>query len=357
MRGEFTHRRRRHTLRNIIDFLGGTLLIVGLVLGVQMTWAIGASSLDTSSVSRELEKASTIKIKTANKDKVAQLRTDTPPVEIEPQRGELFAFIHVPQLGKDWKRAIQEGITDDVLANLGAGHYENTAMPGGVGNSSYAGHATEGDFGALYDLRPNDEIIIETSENWYVYKLTDQSVVTDQDAWVINPDAAGVERGLTLTTCYPRFNSDNRRMIWHGRFVGWAPKSDGVPESLAGETTKVSERLKRSVETVSKQVNMPVTGVVALCELVAWLAVNLFNWLFSWRRMVEIMKHPSFNPLQWLWRLQAGLFPSHRIVFTLFRIVPLVLFVTCCVFASWRWLCPWLAANVPGLATPSPSVG
>ena len=80
-------------------------------------------------------------------------------------------------------------------------------------------------------------MIIETAENWYVYKLILDEIVEPDALWVLdeNPggivNKTGVEEMLTLTTCHPRWGSTHR-WIWWGVLAEVLPK-DQVPASIA----------------------------------------------------------------------------------------------------------------------------
>src|SRR4051812_18253410 len=65
-----------------------------------------------------------------------------PVVVPEPAHGAVIGVLHVPAFGGDYVRTIAQGTTTDVLnsASLGVGHYDGTAMPGGIGNFAVAGH-------------------------------------------------------------------------------------------------------------------------------------------------------------------------------------------------------------------------
>lgn len=343
----------------LLQFISGTAILLGMLAGAFFAWAYWGVGMDVGTVTRELETTTTTRIETADWDKVASLRQDEPPAEAAPAEGELFAYIRVPQLGKDWKRPIQQGVSDQILASLGAGHYPQTAMPGQVGNSAYAGHDTPGDFGAFYNLPEGSEVIIEGAANWYVYKLTRHLITTSQDTGVLDAAAAGAQRGITLTTCWPQYVAEDtgQRFIWHGTFVGWAAKSDGVPASLAQKHVTVSERLNRGLDKVSERVGMPLSGVLAICCAAMWIVVDGVLWLVNRRRAAARWRDVSWNPLVWAWRLQAGASGNKWVSGTL-RTLTLLLLCATAVFASWRWLCPWLADTVPWLPNvPHPDFG
>lgn len=354
-------RKRLSPLLAILQFLSGTLTIAGVLAGMFFTWAYWGVSVDTDTVTRTMERGASVQIETPVSDKIAQLRTDDPPVEQEPPMGELYAYIRVPALGVDWKRGIQQGVSDTILANMGAGHYPTTPLAGQVGNSAYAGHDTPGDFGAFYDLQAGDEIIIESASNWYVYRLTSHQITVNTDMSVLDADATGAERGITLTTCWPRFvtHDSGQRFVWHGSFYGWAPKSDGLPSSLAQTRVTTAEQLHRTLVQVSERVDMPVSGVVALCFALMWAAGNGVCWLFSAKQMRRLWQEsgPTWNPVAWVWRLQAGV-SDNRVVFTVFRVLWFLLLLAAIWFAVWRWVCPWAVDTFPWIPdTPHPSIG
>jgi sortase A len=87
-------------------------------------------------------------------------------------------------------------------------------------------------------LRPGDQVIVETRDTIYIYELdTDpnQLVVTFQDVWVVDrmptnptggvqpPSQEPGQRLITLTTCAELFHTDDR-MIAFGHLVDAEPK-------------------------------------------------------------------------------------------------------------------------------------
>jgi sortase (surface protein transpeptidase) len=86
--------------------------------------------------------------------------------------GKAFARIHIPSFGTDWNFTIQEG-TDDASLEVGPGHYKGTSLPGEPGNFAVAGHRVGkgAPFNDLDNLSSCDQIVIETSTDFYVYKV------------------------------------------------------------------------------------------------------------------------------------------------------------------------------------------
>lgn len=351
--------RRRHTQKRkltpgmaALQVLMGIIIILGFLCTAQFTWQAGAMSLNMSSVSHELEKGVSKPITTEVKDTVAPKQQGDPPAESEPANGTLFAYMRIPRFGVDYRLPILEGTDEAVLDQMGAGHYPDSAMPGQVGNTSYAGHRYPGDFGYLDQMQVGDEIIIETGSYWYVYTVnTAPYVVPEERTDVVDPTAAGATRGLTLTTCDPMFATEaaSHRLIVHASFSYWSLKSDGVPSSLAEDRTTTTEQVKRVVESVSEQVNMPLCGTVALCLLAMWLILDLIAWMISHERMVRLWRtRPTVNPVMVVWRAQAGVVPV--------RAVLMLVLCVALLFACWEWVCPWVADTIPIFQTPHPTV-
>ena len=137
-----------------------------------------------------------------------------------------------------------EGVRDSDLAQ-GIGHFPGTG-PGQIGNFALAAHrVTHGEpFRDMPDLRPGDEVIVETADATYTYVLdTDPNdlIVPFTENWVIDPvPVAARGRGrrracrrstrpsptealITLTTCSELFHTDNR-MVAFGHLVATTPK-------------------------------------------------------------------------------------------------------------------------------------
>lgn len=167
-------------------------------------------------------------------------RYDEPPVLDEPEYLTTFASMRVPRWDGEPTRTITQG-TDrpNVLNPLGIGHYEGTAMPGGVGNFALAAHRTTygKPFNRIEELQEGDPVVVWTQDTWYVYRVTSSQIVMPADVQVIAPvpDQPGVEpteRYITLTTCHPMFSARERYIV-HGVLDYWAPVSEGVPAELA----------------------------------------------------------------------------------------------------------------------------
>lgn len=159
--------------------------------------------------------------------------------------GEASALVRIPKFGSGYVVPVLEGTTDEILTK-GFGHFEDSAEPGEIGNYAIAGHrVTHGEpLRRMPELRPGDEVIVETKDATYTYVLdTDPNdlVVPFTAGWVLdpvpdNPEEGGVEpaqeqgqRLITLTTCSELFHTDNR-MIAFGHLVDTTSKASGAPD-------------------------------------------------------------------------------------------------------------------------------
>lgn len=141
--------------------------------------------------------------------------------EAEPfDIGSGIGIVRIPRLGDDFSWVIVEGVTTDALKK-GPGHYPDTAMPGEVGNFAVAAHrATNGEpFAHLDQVAPGDDVLIETRDATYTYRVETSEITTPSDVDVIAPvpNEPGVkptQKRITLTTCHPRWSSTHRLIVY-----------------------------------------------------------------------------------------------------------------------------------------------
>ncbi|MFJ4580957.1 class E sortase [Streptomyces echinatus] len=163
------------------------------------------------------------------------------PGVFEPGQG--FAILHIPKL--DVVAPIAEGVSNKKVLDKGmVGHYGEaplkTAMPQDrTGNFGLAAHRnTHGEpFRYINRLKAGDEVVVETQDTYFVYKVTSMLPVTPpSNTGVLNPVPPGsgfTEPGryITLTTCTPEFTSKYRLIVW-GKMVQERPRSQGKPDAL-----------------------------------------------------------------------------------------------------------------------------
>jgi len=164
-----------------------------------------------------------------------------PVVAAAPGAAESFANIIIPRLGSDYIRSIAEGTGANVINNreAGVGHYEQSQMPGEVGNFAVAAHRTTygAPFHDIEKLVVGDSIIVETQDGWYkyIYRGTQYVRPTGVDVLLPVPQFPGVaatDRVITMTSCHPKLSSAER-IIAFGVFDSWYPRSGGAPTEIS----------------------------------------------------------------------------------------------------------------------------
>jgi sortase A len=163
-----------------------------------------------------------------------------PPILAHPGDGEEFARMLIPRFGGDYNVAVAGGTSRAVtLDKIGIGVYDQSKMPGEVGNFSVAGHRTTWGkpLNKIDKLRTGDAIVVETPEGWYTYRFRTLEYVTPAQVDVLLdvPQMPGVETGeryITLTACSPLY-SLAERIVAYGVFEGFQPRAEGPPDSLA----------------------------------------------------------------------------------------------------------------------------
>lgn len=139
-----------------------------------------------------------------------QVQVEREPYEIHSkpaiQTGDLLGRLDIPRLGMSI--AVLQG-TNSRMLRRGAGHIENTPLPGEPGNSGIAAHR-DTFFRGLKDIRKDDEIQFQAPTGLFRYAVDWAKVVEPNDTTALEPST--LESTLTLVTCYPFY------------FVGPAPK-------------------------------------------------------------------------------------------------------------------------------------
>ncbi|MDD9205257.1 class E sortase [Georgenia sp. 10Sc9-8] len=166
--------------------------------------------------------------------------SSAPPPEIEPvDPAEVFGIVHVPRWGEDYEVPVAEGVDVGAVFNQGnIGHYPDAAMPGQTGNFALAAHRQSytAPFRDVEELREGDPVIVETAEGWFVYRVTEDYVVTPDRVDVVapvpgEPGEEPTDSLLTMTTCHPLYSAAER-WITHGEFEEWYPREGGEPTHL-----------------------------------------------------------------------------------------------------------------------------
>ena len=157
----------------------------------------------------------------------------TPAGAAEPLPGSAFARLYIPVLQKHW--VVVEGVSLHDI-EFAPGHYPGTALPGQIGNFAVAGHRIPSIFWNLQELQKGQLIVVQTRDEWYVYKVTVNEIVTPTSIEVVapTPDHVGAtptRAMMTLTTCNPKW-ADYQRMAVHAVLTKKQSAADGPPVAL-----------------------------------------------------------------------------------------------------------------------------
>lgn len=235
--GGHTRRPGPSVLDRILGVIGELLITVGVLLLLFVAWQLWWTDILAGQTQSRL--ADSVRAGWSQQAVDHRPPPGEPQVLVEPQEaGQVFGMLHIPRFGSGWPaRPILQGISLRVLQD-GFGHYEDTAMPGQVGNFAIAGHrVTYGrPMWQAEDLQVGDAIVVETEQGWYTYRVTGNEIVRPSQVEVIEPvphqpGVAPVERVLTITACHPKFSA-RERLIVHATYEEWQPRSYGEPASL-----------------------------------------------------------------------------------------------------------------------------
>jgi len=153
---------------------------------------------------------------------IPETRAATQPAGLHViNRGDTVAKLKIPRL--DTELYVVEGDGHRELRR-GPGHLAGTAMPGEDGNCVIAGHR-DTHFRVLKDIREGDDIILQTNEGQFLYRVKRTRIVSPENTSALAPTTTAE---LNLITCYPFY------------YVGEAPKRFVVEAQLAGSVQRPS---------------------------------------------------------------------------------------------------------------------
>lgn len=127
--------------------------------------------------------------------------TNHQPRRVAPARADesvIFGRIQIPRVRVS--AIVREGVDARTLES-GAGHVPGTAFFGEPGNVALAAHRDR-HFRGLRNIRPGDEISVETMHRTYHYVVESTQVVQPTEVGVLDPTP---DPSITLITCYPFF--------------------------------------------------------------------------------------------------------------------------------------------------------
>jgi sortase A len=156
---------------------------------------------------------------------VATLPGETPHANLPSVRrptvkaGDWVARLEAPTVALS--ATVLEGSDDGTLMR-GAGHIEDTALPGDLGNIAIAGHR-DTIFRPVRKLRIGDPLVLTTATRVFRYRISKTAMVNPEDVYVLDPTDHPT---MTLVTCYPF------------EFIGHAPQRYIVSADLLTEAER-----------------------------------------------------------------------------------------------------------------------
>ncbi|MCP1411648.1 class E sortase [Paenarthrobacter sp. A20] len=239
--------RASDVIRKISQILGELLITAGIVLLLFVGWELWWTNVEANAKQNEAVQsfAQDLTGPVTPAAPANQADFGPPVVGTAPANGETIGIMYIPRFGADYTRPIIEGTGADVLDTLGLGRYGSTSMPGAIGNFAVAGHRqTHGAvLDSIHTLVPGDKIYVQTADGFYTYVFRNNQIVLPNrtDVLMPVPTQPGIvpkERILTMTSCNPRFGSQER-IIAYSVMEGWQPASAGPPSEIAAQVAKV----------------------------------------------------------------------------------------------------------------------
>ena len=136
-----------------------------------------------------------------------------------PSAGVVIGKLEAPSV--KMSTTVLEG-SDDGTLSRGAGHIEDTPLPGEAGNVGIAGHR-DTVFRPLKKIQVGDPLELTTADRLYRYRITKTLIVGPDDVYVLDPTKTPT---ITLVTCYPF------------EYIGHAPRRFIVQAELVKEEAR-----------------------------------------------------------------------------------------------------------------------
>jgi LPXTG-site transpeptidase (sortase) family protein len=338
----------------VLGIFAELLLTLAVLCGLYIVWQMWWTGVESERAQDQTRQSAAWSDPGDGKNlQVAKAQAGDPPVQpTSANVGDLVAQIYIPRFGAQWNRNVVQG-TDAVQLNKhGMGHYEQTQMPGQIGNMAIAGHRNGygQPLGDVDKLKTGDPIVLRTKDYWYVYRYTSYRIVLPTQGDVVapnpeNPGEAATKRMVTLTTCEPKYSTPTHRWISYGEFAYWAKVSDGVPQELASTDASGAVNFI-SNEKPSLAARLPSLEPVVMVTLIVYLVLFIaaaVAWRWPVLRAIRQRRRrkPDISIYGTLLRLQPGIAPV--------RVLLLLLLLTAAAAALMQWAYPWAASTIPYL--------
>lgn len=141
------------------------------------------------------------------------LNGQVPLDSIDTLADNVLALIKIDKINV--KHPILEGVGDNVL-KVAVGHFPETKMPGQMGNFALIGHRNytfSQPFKDLDKLEVGDEIVIETRNSSFTYKVTNKKIVSPSQTDVLDSRGGST---ITVVTCT---DHASKRLVIEGNLI------------------------------------------------------------------------------------------------------------------------------------------
>ncbi len=231
-------------MRVAIRTLGEVFISVGVLLLLFLVWQLWWTDVEANAESRDI--LETTRAVFAGEEVPDDLTRSSPDDSVdavttvpgEDPSGAALAIVHLPSIGET--RAVMDGVDLGILNQGVLGRYEESEGPGEIGNFAVAGHRTT--YGRplwnVAELNSGDPIIVETKDDYFVYRFERTQIVTPFQTEVIadvpgEPEATPTQRWMVMTACHPKFSAA-QRIVAFGSFDYEQPRAEGLPIELGG---------------------------------------------------------------------------------------------------------------------------
>jgi sortase A len=235
-----------------IQVTGEIIITLGIVLALFVAWQLWWTNVETSN--HQKLAIESFFAETKKEPKLPEIPeasnstngSETLESSVIPDTGDILGIMYIPRFGADYTRPIIQGTSSAQLDTLGLGHYTDTALPGEVGNFAVAGHRQT--HGAVFDnidtLVPGDKIYVQTKDGYFTYVFESREIVLPENSGVLlpvphEPTVKPTERLLTMTTCHPRFGSE-QRFIAYSKLEEKRSMAEGPPDEIKNQVKKAS---------------------------------------------------------------------------------------------------------------------
>jgi sortase A len=214
-------------IRTAVRGFGQTLITLGLVVLLFASYEVYGKGFEVDAAQAQLQGG--LDSAWADRQRAAAEEAARPVL------GKGMSRLYIPRLKMQW--VVVEGTRPQDIKHA-PGHYPKSALPGQEGNFAVAGHRMPSVWWDLDLMRNGDALVVETKNEWVVYKVYKNHIISPRQVEVVapdpdNPTAAPTRSLITLTTCNPKWDN-YQRLVVHGELDRTLPKSMGTPAELAG---------------------------------------------------------------------------------------------------------------------------